>query len=153
MKHAMLLIMALAVVVGGCAPKQSDAPKTGAAMSPIIEPYLKIQTALTRNSVDGVKTNAGQIATVAAALGPPAVKIDAAAVQLASAANLTEAREKFGTLSDAIVAYMDGSRLPAPEGVRIAYCPMVQKPWLQQGSEIANPYYGTQMLSCGSFRQ
>ena len=152
MKHAMLLIGALAVV-GACAPKQPAAPKAGTAMSPIVEPYLAIQAVLAKDSVAGVKANADQIATAAAVLGPPAVKIDTAAVQLASAVNLTEAREKFGTLSDAIVAYMDGSRLPAPEGVRIAYCPMVQKPWLQQGSEIANPYYGTGMPSCGSFRQ
>ena len=45
-----------------------------------------------------------------------------------------------------------GLQLKAPEGVRVAVCPMVQKPWLQKGDAIANPYYGKEMLTCGSLR-
>ena len=154
MKHAILLTVVLATLGGGCGSTQSDAPKEGTAISPaIVEPYLNIQTALAKDSVDGVKANAGQIATAAAALGAPAVPIDTAAVQLASAADLADARLKFGTLSDAMVTYMDGFHLTPPEGVRAASCPMVKKPWLQRGSTIANPYYGSEMLGCGSFRQ
>jgi hypothetical protein len=29
---------------------------------------------------------------------------------------------------------------------------MVNKPWLQEGATIANPYYGKEMPTCGSFR-
>jgi len=47
---------------------------------------------------------------------------------------------------------MTGLHLKAPEGVRVAVCPMVQKPWLQKGDAIANPYYGKEMLTCGSLR-
>ena len=47
---------------------------------------------------------------------------------------------------------MDGLQLTAPEGVRKAYCPMAQKPWLQEGSTLANPYYGTSMATCGEFQ-
>jgi hypothetical protein len=118
----------------------------------IIEPYLKIQTALSSDSIDEVKANAGNVATAATALGAPAVRIDMAAVQLASVGDLAAAREKFGTLSDAIVNYMDGLHLTPPEGVRVAFCPMVKKPWLQEGSVLANPYYGSGMPTCGSFR-
>jgi hypothetical protein len=92
------------------------------------------------------------LATAATALGAPAVKIDTAAVQLASATELRDARQKFGALSDAIVAYMDGLHLSAPDGVRKAWCPMAQKPWLQKGDILANPYYGTEMPTCGEFR-
>jgi len=118
----------------------------------IVEPYLKIQTALAADSIDEVKANAGNIATAATALGAPAVRIDMAAVQLASVGDLAAAREKFGALSDAIVTYMDGLHITPPEGVRVAYCPMVKKPWLQEGSTLVNPYYGSSMLTCGSFR-
>jgi hypothetical protein len=31
----------------------------------------------------------------------------------------------------------------------VAYCPMVQKYWLQRGETIQNPYYGKQMSDCG----
>ena len=80
------------------------------------------------------------------------MKIDTAALQLASAADLADARAKFGTLSEAIVTYMDGLHLTAPNGVRVAMCPMVHKPWLQEGSTIANPYFGKEMPSCGDFK-
>ena len=118
----------------------------------IVEPYLKIQTALANDSIDEVKASAGNVATAATSLGAPAMRIDTAAVQLVAAADLADAREKFGVLSDAIVAYMDGLHITPPDGVRIAYCPMAKKPWLQQGSTLANPYYGSAMPTCGSFR-
>ena len=47
---------------------------------------------------------------------------------------------------------MTGLKLAAPEGVHVAFCPMVQKPWLQAGTTLQNPYYGSSMLTCGSFR-
>ena len=156
MKNAVQLSVTLAILaifVAGCAPNTSSTPKAGEAMSQaIIEPYLTIQTALAKDSIDEVKASAGNVATAATSLGAPAMRIDTAAVQLASAADLADAREKFGTLSDAIVTYMDGLHITPPDGVRIAFCPMVKKPWLQQGSTLANPYYGSTMPTCGSFR-
>lgn len=136
------------------APATDKTPKAGATMSrAVIDPYLKIQAALADDTMDGVKANAGNIATAATALGAPAMKIDTTAVQLASAAEIGDARTKFGALSEAIDAYMTGLKLKAPEGVKVAFCPMVLKPWLQDGSTpIANPYFGKEMLTCGSFR-
>jgi hypothetical protein len=29
---------------------------------------------------------------------------------------------------------------------------MAQKPWLQRGDTLANPYYGKAMPTCGEFR-
>ena len=118
----------------------------------IVDPYLKIQEALASDRVDGVRANAGDLATAATALGAPAMKIDTSAVQLASAADLADARAKFGVLSEAIDTYMTGMKLNPPEGVRVAFCPMVSKPWMQQDGSLRNPYYGSQMLTCGSFR-
>jgi hypothetical protein len=37
--------------------------------------------------------------------------------------------------------------------VRVAFCPMVNKPWLTKDKTIRNPYYGASMLTCGSFKQ
>jgi len=135
------------------APQTSATPAPGSTMpSSVIDPYLKIQSALADDSLEGIRQNAGAVATASTALGAPAMKIDTAAIQLASAGNLTDARAKFGTLSEAIDTYMTGLHLAAPEGVKVAVCPMVSKPWLQHGSAIANPYFGKEMLTCGSFR-
>ena len=148
-------LAALMTAVTACmpAPATNKTPAAGTEMSrAVIDPYLKIQAALATDSMDGVKANAGNIATAATSLGAPAMKIDTTAVQLASATEIADARDKFGALSDAIDTYMTGLHLTPPDGVKVAFCPMVHKPWLQEGPAIANPYFGNEMLTCGSFR-
>ena len=135
------------------APQTGNTPAAGTPMSrTIVDPYLKIQAALAADSVEGVRQNAGDIATAATALGAPAMKIDTSAIQLAATTELADAREKFGMLSAAIDTYMTGLHLTPPEGVKVAYCPMVNKPWMQEGDAIANPYYGKEMPTCGNFK-
>jgi Cu(I)/Ag(I) efflux system membrane fusion protein len=133
-------------------------PASGAAMpSSIIDPYLEIQSALADDRTDGIKASAGTIATAATSLGAPAMKIDTAALALSAAAeaadpDIQSVREKFGALSDAVDTYMKGLKLTPPDGVRVAFCPMAEKPWMQKGDILANPYYGKEMPTCGSFR-
>jgi len=144
----------IVVAAAACAPapQTQNTPKSGDTMpASIIDPYLAIHEGLARDSIDNVRANAGNIATAATALGAPAMKIDTAAVQLAAAGDLADARQKFGMLSEAIVAYKDGLKLKAGDGVKQAFCPMALKPWLQKGDTISNPYYGSEMPTCGSF--
>jgi hypothetical protein len=133
--------------------RASNAPAPGSEMPrSVLDPYLKIQSALAEDSMDGVKANAGDIATAASSLGAAAAKLATAAVRLAAANDLDTGRDAFGALSLAIDNYMRDLKMKAPEGVRVAFCPMAQKPWLQEGSAIENPYYGKSMQTCGSFR-
>jgi hypothetical protein len=148
-------LAAVVAIAAACspAPQTDKTPKPGSEMSrAVLDPYLKIQEALSDDSMDGVKANAGNVATAATTLGAPAMKIDTAAVQLSNAVDIDDARAKFGTLSEAIDTYMTGLKLKAPEGVKVAVCPMVHKPWLTASATIANPYYGKSMSTCGSFR-
>src|SRR4029450_1750970 len=133
-------------------PATAARPAGGEMSRAVVDPYLKIGTALASDRMEGVTANAGEIATAASTLGAPAFKIDTAAAQLTGAADLEDARAKFGVLSDAIDAYMTPQHLTSPAGVRVAFCPMVLKPWLQNDGDLRNPYYGSQMLTCGSFR-
>jgi hypothetical protein len=152
-KGLTLVLLVGALACAACnRPAQPAAPAGGEFSRGVIDPYLQIGAALAADSIDGVTARAGEIATAARALGAPAAKIDAAAAQLTGAADLADAREKFGVLSLAIDAHMTSQRLPSPEGVRVAFCPMVLKPWLQKDGDLRNPYYGSQMLTCGSFR-
>jgi membrane fusion protein, copper/silver efflux system len=151
---AMLMGLALA---SACAPT-AGTPKSGSAMPvSIVDPYLKIHDALADDRVDGVRAAAGDMATAATALGAPAMKVYTAALSLSGAASapepdIVDVRARYGALSEALVTYMKGENLTAPEGVRTAYCPMAEKPWLQKGDTIANPYYGKSMPTCGDFR-
>ena len=153
-----LMLVTAFVMAAACAPTVGTTPAGGSAMpASIMEPYLAIQTALADDSTENVKANAGNIATAATGLGAPAMKIDTAALQLSAAAeavppDIERVREKFGLLSEALDTYMTGLKLSGGDGVRVAYCPMVNKPWLQKGDALANPYYGKEMLTCGNFR-
>jgi hypothetical protein len=151
-------VLGALVAAMGCAPTVGTTPAGGSAMpASIMDPYLAIQDALSDDSTQNVKMNAGNIVTAATALGAPAVKIDQAALQLAAAAeteppDIARVREKFGLLSEALDAYMTGLKLTGGEGVRVAWCPMANKPWMQKGDTLANPYYGKEMPTCGNFR-
>jgi len=153
MRQEIAVVLIVALTGLACNRTAASARPAGSEMSrAVLEPYLKIGTALAADRMDGVAANAGEVATAATALGATAFKIDTAAAQLAAAADLGDARAKFGVLSEAIDAYMTNQHLTGPDGVRVAYCPMVLKPWLQKDGDLRNPYYGSQMLTCGSFR-
>jgi hypothetical protein len=146
-----------ALAAAACSPKPAATAATQASTqktmpASIVDPYLTIQQALFHDTIDGVKQNAGTIAAAASSLGAPAVKIGTAAVQLAAVGTVAEARAKFGDLTDAMSAYMAANHLTAPQGVRTAFCPMAMKEWMQRASTIENPYYGSAMPTCGSFR-
>jgi hypothetical protein len=76
----------------------------------------------------------------------------AAAKKLATAKDIAAARAAFGDLSTALTEYAQKTKSGLGADVRIAYCPMVNKPWLTKDKTIRNPYYGAAMLTCGSFK-
>lgn len=75
----------------------------------------------------------------------------AAARALPKAADLTEARREFGALNEALFALAAGDpRLQ--QGWQSYRCPMVDHfpKWFQKDPDMANPYMGQAMLTCGS---
>ena len=136
--------LSLFVVVMLCsAPAAAELPAT------ITSPYLKLQVALAGDSVDGIFENASAMAEEAVALGGDADAIVVAAKAIAVAEDIASAREAFGSLSDALIHY---SELAGLGELKVAYCPMVDKSWVQEEGPIANPFYGAMMLTCGSFK-
>jgi len=61
-------------------------------------------------------------------------------------------REDFHALSDVLIAYVAAHKDAMKNVPLKAYCPMADAAWLQTGNEILNPYMGTEMLHCGSFK-
>ena len=131
-----------------------DAPAKSAAAAPVdvkamIGSYLRIQEALNGDTLAGVKDAAGTIAAAASRLGDRSAAIRAAAADSERAADLVSARAAFGALSDAMLAAGKNADGGFGDGVKIAYCPMAKKYWLQKGEAIRNPYYGKAMSDCG----
>jgi hypothetical protein len=137
----MIFVLAAAIAFGAATPVDT-----------MVERAVAIQVSLSHDKMDGVSANATGIAADAESLGKPGEKIVAGAMALQKAKKIDEAREAFGRMSEALVAYLEAQKQKPGNGVRVAYCPMVRKPWLQKDGAIQNPYYGASMLTCGSFK-
>jgi hypothetical protein len=125
------------------------AARAGDPLITMLDPYFRIQSALSDDKTDGVKADATTIATTARTLGAAGTEIVQAADALAGTADLVAARTAFGKLSDAVIAYSERTKTAAGDGVTAMVCPMTKKQWLQKGEKIANPYFGKSMLTCG----
>ena len=141
MKRMFLLtVVGLVLGVGSAA---AELPAKVAA------PYLHIQATLAADSTDGVGSAAQAIQAAAGDLGDAGAAIGMAANAVALADDLVKTRAAFGLLSDAMIKFSGDAGLGE---LRIAFCPMARKSWVQEDGDLANPYYGSEMLTCGSFR-
>ena len=136
------------VLVGSLSSAVAAADLPAALMTP----YLQVQAALAGDQFAAVAAPAKSIETAAAALGKDGEKLVATAKALGAAKDIAAARTAFGDLSTELVAYAEKTKSGFGADVKQAYCPMVNKPWLQKEKDIKNPYYGSSMLTCGSFK-
>ena len=132
--------VALFIIIGVAVSAQGKASVVEA-----FEPYEQVRTALAADSLKDATPHAKVLAEKAeAAGGAPAKK---AADALAAATTIEEARKQFGELSTILVPLFQAEAIP---GTTAYMCSMKQKPWIQRGDKIANPYYGKAMLACGT---
>src|SRR3954469_2784703 len=135
------------------APMAAHATTAGAAAttgSPaLVDAAIAIQVALAKDTLVGVGAQAEAVRQAAAALGEAGTAIEMAAADLAKQTSIAGARNAFGTMSEALITYLEDGNVPLAAGVRTAYCPMLRKSWLQKDGPVENPYYGTKMLACG----
>jgi len=125
------------------------ATTAGANLTPIVDPYLRIQLALNADRLGDSRNDAHSIAAEAGKLGAGGAAIATAAGEFQKAADLKAARAAFARLGDAIMIYAQESGATIGDEIKVAYCPMAQKYWLQKGEKIQNPYYGKAMSACG----
>lgn len=119
----------------------------------LVDAYLTAQTALANDSVKELPAAAKAIETAATPIGAAAQPVVDGARKLGGAKDLAAARTAFGDLSTALVSYAEKSGSTLPADLHVAYCPMADKDWIQKGTEIKNPYYGSAMLTCGSIKK
>jgi hypothetical protein len=139
---------AIALVVV-CAPLLRAAD----AFSAVVDSYLQIHQRLAADETEGVSAAAGEIAKQAESMGDAGAPIVAAARKVQESADLKSTREAFGALSDSVIEAARARRWENLQDVKVAFCSMANKSWLQKGDVIQNPYYGSQMLTCGQFQE
>ena len=110
------------------------AAKYGKSMNTALQNIeTKNWTAKQRNYYDGF---AKKLETDAEHIGDNADKID-------------HQREHFESLSGNLTNVVKNFKLNA-ETIFVQYCPMKKASWMSADKTIKNPYYGKQMLTCGS---
>jgi protein SCO1 len=125
------------------------AANVAVSLKPMVDAYIRVQRTLNVDQVGNLSSDARTIAAEAAKLGSGGTAIQAAAIALEKATSLKAARTAFGDVGDAILAYAAGSGAAFEAGVKVAYCPMANKRWLQKGDVVQNPFYGKSMSECG----
>ena len=81
-------------------------------------------------------------------------RIDQAATSGAASANIAAARTSFAGLSEAVLSWFGTQTNPLSDAITLAHCPMALEgkgsKWLQLGAQLRNPYFGAEMLTCGT---
>ena len=132
-----------------------------AKVDSVVGAYVDVQAALAKDDNAGAATalTALLAATTAAKAETTldaesaafVATIEAESTAAAAAADIAARRTAMKKVSAAAIPlakkHPGGSRTLSE-----AYCPMADASWLQTGTTIANPYYGSEMLTCGSFK-
>ena len=109
--------------------------------------YEAVRQGLLKNNLKETQTTAKQLAAAARTAKNDAVAKQADAV--AKSPDIAKARTAFGTLSDEMIKVRKTATGNKPA---VAFCPMVNKSWLQsKDAKIGNPY-DTAMAECGMFK-
>ena len=138
------------------ATPSSKAP-AGVKSDPVISAYLQLANELSKDRAvtpTAVSAFAGAARELAGVAGDakPAVEAVVHAAELLQDKPLKIQRETFKKLSEALIEL---TRVIAPTNalgpkLYVLHCPMAEARWIQNSEDITNPYYGSEMLECGS---
>ena len=150
--RTMIVTIGLTALAGSAA--FADQRGFDAAMQQVLAEYLKIHGALAADREAGVAQSAARIEKLATRLKPAGqaklvsipASLRAAAAKLRQAKGIAAARLAFKELSRPMVTWATALK---PSGIYVVTCSMAKASWLQREREVANPYYGSQMLRCG----
>lgn len=156
------ILFTVALAVAAMAPA---GPALASSFDAVMTHYEPVRKALIADSMEGVADHGEKILAELRALeadfnaSRAGIRTDAAetveeklpamieaARSLAGATGLAQARDALYALSKPMVRWREA--LTADDRPEVAYCSMHKRSWLQEGTEIGNPYGG--MPRCGS---
>jgi membrane fusion protein, copper/silver efflux system len=134
----------------------------GTPAQKLVAAYIGLQQKLAADDAKSAKAGFGQLKAAADAKdlpGDAALKqrISAAAAAGAAAKDIEAERAAFVKASDGMLEWLKTQGNPLTTNVKVAHCPMAQDGkgarWLQTDAKLKNPYFGSEMLECGSIEK
>lgn len=121
-------------------------------LNAIFKQYQQLTNALTAGDVSAAKISALAIETGAARING-GKELEITAGKITDAKLLQVQRDNYALLSNEFIRLLRKSGLDQGE-LYIAHCPMARNDkgadWISHTKEIRNPYFGADMLTCGS---
>ena len=124
-------------------------------LNAVYQHYLHLTTAITNED-----TSAAKIASAAIEAGARVIEggasLAASAARTTTARDIEAQRKEYSNLSNEFITQVKKSGLSSGE-LYVDYCPMALNDegayWLSHVKEIRNPYFGDEMLECGSVKE
>ena len=144
-----IVIIASAFLQQGFA-QESKADQT----SSLLTSYYNLKDALVKSNAATASVSASEFVKALSEIAGEKLKVEdrnsllADAEAISKSKDLKVQREKFATLSVNMFELAKTVKLSA-DPVYQQYCPMKKAYWLSNEAAIKNPYYGSQMLTCG----
>ncbi len=133
-------------------------------LGPVFDAYFSVKDALVDSDASAASLSAGILLKALQAVDMGSLEMDThmawmkekdklveSTNEMAATKDIESLRSNFMDLSENMYSLMKASKMEMPAYYQ--FCPMANKGqganWLSLESEIKNPYYGSQMLSCG----
>ncbi|MBL4575598.1 MAG: DUF3347 domain-containing protein [Opitutaceae bacterium] len=158
-KSQIFFIAALFATVNAFAHSDAIKPEF---VDTLVQPYLQIQQALAEDDLEASK-QAAENFMEAMAKGPskegkPSIaKLEIAGNEIVKSTDIGAVRGAFSSLSQQMKPLIEHVGTSGESPLYLAHCPMAFDgeggTWIQDSDQIANPYYGSMMLRCGSVQK
>ncbi len=126
-----------------CADPSADA---------VVRAFSDMGAKLAADDEAGAKAAAASLATAmdGASFAGDTAALASMAGSFRDASSIVDLRDAYLQSSVPMLAFAKAHKGGSASYV-VAYCPMKPGRWLQSAPELANPYYGAEMLRCGTF--
>lgn len=147
---------------GSTAPQQVSVPAPSLGLQikddklqAVFQQYEQLTTALVKGDMAAAKIAANAMRLGAGQVNNGQAVVDAAG-KITTATDVEVQRNSFAALSNDMITLVKQSGLKSGT-LYVDFCPMAQQDkgayWLSRNKTIENPYFGEQMLTCGSVQE
>lgn len=138
MKKTLLLLIIALVQLAAFAQQDRDH---------VVNAYLKVKDALVKSDSRSASQASAELLTAVAAL-KGYEELKKSTTDLAEQKDLEKQRTAFAKVSTATWQMVKDSK-EISQSLFYQYCPMKKTNWISAEEKVKNPYYGSQMLTCG----